>query len=140
MNEIKTVALHDKELIGLAHQIENYQNKSGLISKGSLPFYNSNTGEYSVIMFFPKPIDNIQPVKSGIQPASKGENKQQSIVITSPSSNIPKKASDKQIAYAQTLADELDMDLKINEDMTSKEISFVIKDLIKRLNEKGGKK
>jgi len=58
MNEIKTVVLHDKDLNSLARQIENYQNKSGLISKGSLPFFNTNTNEYLVIMFFPKPLDN----------------------------------------------------------------------------------
>ena len=53
--KIKTITLKDKTLEGLASKIENFQNTSGLISKGSIPFSNLLSGEIGVIMFFNQP-------------------------------------------------------------------------------------
>ena len=51
---IKTIPLKDKTIEGLAKKIQDFQNSNNLVSKGSLPFYNSNSQEFSVIMFFPE--------------------------------------------------------------------------------------
>jgi len=51
---IKTIPLKDKTIEGLAKKIQDFQNSNNLVSKGSLPFYNSNSEEFSVIMFFPE--------------------------------------------------------------------------------------
>lgn len=58
---IKTTALKDTTINGLARQIENFQNTSNLISKGSIPFYDSNNKEFSVILFFAKPLEEDSP-------------------------------------------------------------------------------
>jgi hypothetical protein len=50
--QIKT--LQDKDLERLGKKIEEYQNNNNLVSKGSLPFFNTNTNEYGIMMFFPK--------------------------------------------------------------------------------------
>jgi len=72
INKIKTITLKDKSIEGLAKKIEDFQNSNSLISKGSLPFYDSNNKEFCVIMFFPKGDTEIkfpkgEPVREVIQ-------------------------------------------------------------------------
>ena len=54
MNEIITISLKAGTIEELARKIQDFQNSNNLISKGSIPFYDSINQEFSVIMFFPK--------------------------------------------------------------------------------------
>lgn len=49
---IKTKSFENKSLDDLGISICNFQNKNNLVSKGSLPFYNSDKKVYGVLSFF----------------------------------------------------------------------------------------
>ena len=50
---IKTKSFKSKDLQDLGNQISEWQNDNSKIeSKGSIPFFNSNTSEYCLLSFF----------------------------------------------------------------------------------------
>lgn len=71
--KIKCIALERSNLTNLAKAIEDFQNKHNLISKGSIPF-NFPDGNVGVIMFYPKPLEDIKLPKEQVREKSSSQN------------------------------------------------------------------